>query len=63
MTFVEYVRIIRLKKAVELLRSRKYSVIEIVEKTGFSSTSYFYRTFKKYYKMTPSEFIEQQELS
>lgn len=63
MTFVEYVRIIRLKKAVELLRSKKYTVIEIVEKTGFSSTSYFYRTFKKYYKMTPSEFIEQQELS
>ena len=59
MTFVEYVRIVRLKKAVELLKSRKYTVMEIIERTGFSSTSYFYRIFKKYYKMKPSEFLEQ----
>lgn len=47
---------VRMNKSKELLLRSNYSVTEIAEKTGFTSKSYFYRMFKKYYGVTPNDF-------
>lgn len=52
----EFIRDIRLKNAVTLLKKGKYNIDEIGVFVGFNSTSYFIRSFKKKYGKTPKEF-------
>jgi signal transduction histidine kinase/ligand-binding sensor domain-containing protein/DNA-binding response OmpR family regulator len=54
----EYIRTIRLKKAAELLRLRKYSIEEVSYEVGFSSPSYFSRSFNNFYGVSPSKYIQ-----
>ncbi|MEZ4848479.1 MAG: ATP-binding protein [Bacteroidia bacterium] len=51
----EFVKDIRLKESLKLLKEGKYNVSEIAYQTGFSSPSHFSREFKKMYRKTPSE--------
>lgn len=60
-TSVEYIRTIKLSKAAEILKTRKYSVKEVCYLSGFNDPSYFVRCFKNYYHMTPSEFMYVKE--
>lgn len=53
----EYVRHVRMEKAVELLKTRKYSISDIAYQTGFGSHSSFNKVFKKEFGMTPSEYM------
>jgi len=46
----------RMSMAKELLLYTNYSVADIAEKTGFTSSSYFYRMFKKNSGVTPNDF-------
>ncbi|MBN1116143.1 MAG: response regulator [Bacteroidales bacterium] len=55
---VEFIRSIRLKEAVRLMETRKYSLTEIAYQTGFTSPSYFTRSFKAQYGKSPSEFLD-----
>lgn len=52
----EFIRNLRLVKAVELLKTNTYNVDEIAVLVGFNSTSYFIRSFKKQYGETPHAF-------
>lgn len=52
----EFIRTIRLKHAARLLKERKLSISEISDMCGFSSTSYFYRCFKKQYGVQPGNY-------
>lgn len=52
----EFVRDIRLKKAVELIREGNLNMDEIGYTVGFNSQSYFIRSFKSKYGKTPSAF-------
>jgi ligand-binding sensor domain-containing protein/DNA-binding response OmpR family regulator/nitrogen-specific signal transduction histidine kinase len=54
-----FIRTIRLKFASELLIKNEYSIKEISFMSGFNSTSYFGKTFKDLFEMTPKEFIEK----
>ena len=56
----ELIRISRLKKAAGLILENKLSLSEIAEKVGFSSQSYFSRSFSKQFEINPSEFAKQQ---
>jgi len=56
----EFIRDIRLNKAIELMKSGAYNIDEIGSLVGFNSTSYFIRSFKKKYGKTPFAF--QSEL-
>lgn len=47
---------VRLKKATSLLQQRQYSIADIAQHVGFSSHSYFTRTFKEHYKMSPFDY-------
>lgn len=58
MTPVEYIRVFRLKRASQLLASKKSSISDIVYETGFNDISYFGKCFTKYYGMSPSKYIK-----
>lgn len=52
----EFIRLIRLKKAAEFLREKKYSINEIAYIVGFSSSSYFSKCFYKQFGILPKDF-------
>jgi AraC-like DNA-binding protein len=52
----EYLCILRLKKAAELLHSSDLSISEIAYNVGFTDPLYFYRCFKKQFGMTSLQF-------
>ncbi|NIJ45944.1 signal transduction histidine kinase/ligand-binding sensor domain-containing protein/DNA-binding response OmpR family regulator [Wenyingzhuangia heitensis] len=58
----EFIRSIRLKRAVQLLEKSDLSVKEIMYMTGFNSPSYFAKCFKKQFNMTPSDYINKNNL-
>ncbi|MDO6801318.1 two-component regulator propeller domain-containing protein [Wenyingzhuangia sp. 1_MG-2023] len=58
----EFIRSIRLKRAVQLLKKSDLSVKEIMYMTGFNSPSYFAKCFKKQFNMTPSEYISSNDI-
>ncbi len=57
----EFIREVRLKKAVVLLKNDEYNIDEIAIIVGFNSTSYFIRSFKMKYEMTPTAFKQSIE--
>lgn len=59
-TVSEYINARRVDRSVELLISTDLSVEEIAQKVGFSSASYYSRTFKKQIGMAPLKFRKQQ---
>ncbi|WP_281988248.1 hybrid sensor histidine kinase/response regulator transcription factor [Aquimarina aggregata] len=54
----EFINSIRMKKAAEFLEIGGFSISEIGYKVGFKDPKYFSKSFKKYYKKTPSEYAE-----
>lgn len=56
LNFGDYLRKLRIEKAISLLTNSKYSLAEIAFLTGFSDQSHFTRTFKKYTGLTPSAY-------
>lgn len=51
----EFIRLIRLRKAKDLLETKQYSMTEIAYEVGFSTPSYFSRSFAKQYGVVPSK--------
>jgi signal transduction histidine kinase/ligand-binding sensor domain-containing protein/DNA-binding response OmpR family regulator len=56
---IDFIRIARLKKAVQLIQHGEKRVNEIAYLTGFSSPAYFSTSFQKQYGKSPSEFIKE----
>jgi len=52
----QLIRSIRMKHAIEYLRSKEYTVSEVAYKIGFSDLSSFSTAFKKQYGRAPSEY-------
>jgi AraC family transcriptional regulator len=52
-TLGDYVRMIRVQRAMILLPDPGVSLTEIAFETGFADQSHFIRSFRTYYKMTP----------
>ena len=55
-TISEYINDLRLNHASNLLLNTNTPILEICFESGFQSTSYFYKVFKKKYKISPTEF-------
>jgi signal transduction histidine kinase/DNA-binding response OmpR family regulator/ligand-binding sensor domain-containing protein len=51
----EFIKVIRLNKSLELLKTGNYSITEISELCGFSSVGYFSTVFKKHFGKSPTE--------
>ena len=58
MSPIDFLRSYRLRKAAEMLHEGSLSLTEISDSTGFSSYSYFSKSFKKHYGVTPKEYIK-----
>ncbi|HYV90990.1 MAG TPA: chromate resistance protein ChrB domain-containing protein [Chitinophagales bacterium] len=56
LSFGEYIRKLRIEKAIQLMGWSKYSLTEIAYLTGFSDQSHFTRIFKKHTGKNPSAF-------
>ena len=57
----DYIRMIRLQHATQLLKQDKYTITEIADMVGFSDAKYFREVFKKYYNVSPSKFNKKPE--
>ena len=55
----EFIRIIRLKKAAELLLLKDKNITEIAYTVGFNSLSYFTMSFTEYFGMNPTKYIKK----
>ena len=55
----ELIRLVKLKKAAELIQDGRYRIGEICEMIGISSPSYFSKLFFKQFDITPKAFEKQ----
>lgn len=55
-TCIQFLKNYRLEKSYNLLKNTDLSVTQIAFDVGFSNVSYFIRSFKEKYKVTPKEF-------
>ena len=56
LSFGDYIRKLRIERAVQMLRDTSHSLSEIAYLTGFSDQSHFTRIFKKHLGQNPSEY-------
>lgn len=56
----EFIRYVRLKKALSLMEGGMLSIEEVSMSVGFSSHSYFSHCFRQQFGKTPSEFVQTQ---
>ena len=52
----------RMKQAALMLRDSDSSIESIMYKVGYTDISYYYRTFKKHYGMTPTNYRNQEKI-
>jgi DNA-binding response OmpR family regulator/signal transduction histidine kinase len=56
---VEFVRILKLQKACELLNQRKNTIKEVCYLVGFNNLSYFVKCFREFFGVTPAVYRDQ----
>jgi signal transduction histidine kinase/ligand-binding sensor domain-containing protein/DNA-binding response OmpR family regulator len=56
MTPIDFLRSYRLRRAAEMLQQNEGSLTDVSEKTGFSSYSYFSKSFRKHFGVTPKNY-------
>lgn len=57
MSTADFIRNIRMKEAARLLKENKINVTQVAYEVGFNNQGHFSTVFKKYYGVTPSEYI------
>lgn len=62
LTPIEYIRSVKLKRALELLEKSDYNVAQIAYMTGFGTPSYFSKMFKAKFNVMPSEYMSIKRL-
>jgi ligand-binding sensor domain-containing protein/signal transduction histidine kinase/CheY-like chemotaxis protein/AraC-like DNA-binding protein len=55
----DFIRSIRLKKAVQILTHEEVTITEVMYRIGIQTQSYFTKAFKKEFGKTPSQFIQE----
>ena len=58
-SIVDFIRVVRLKKAAVLITKYGYNISQASYKAGFNDPKYFSKSFKKYFKKTPSNFRKE----
>lgn len=61
-TVHEFIRNIRLKRAVQLLEQKRMTITEVAYAVGFNDLTYFARCFRKQYDKSPSEYVSSKSL-
>jgi AraC-like DNA-binding protein len=55
----EFIRLIRLRRAEQLLRQSQLNVAEVSYAVGFNNPRYFSKYFREMYGMTPSQYKDK----
>lgn len=55
----QFIRLVRLRRSVMLLRNSNYTIAEIANLTGFNQSHYFIKCFREVYNETPGSFREK----
>lgn len=63
LTPVDFIREIRIKRAVQLIDSDEYNFSQVAYMTGFNDPKYFSKCFKKVIGITPSEYKERKKIT
>lgn len=58
-SMADMIREVRLKRAQQLLRDKKFNISEIAFMVGFSDVNYFRKSFKAKYGQSPSDYAKQ----
>lgn len=58
-TPIEFIRVIRLKRAIQLLDKSQLSISEVAYEVGFNNPKYFTKYFKTEYGILPSQYLEK----
>lgn len=58
-----YLKSFRLRRAMKMLKEGEHTVIQIADICGFSSDKYFREVFKKYLKMSPTQFAKEGDIN
>jgi len=58
-TVNEFIRTVRVRRAEQLLRTKRFTVAEVMNETGFTNHSYFSKCFRKLYHISPKEYIQK----
>ena len=58
-TPTDFIRSIRLKRAAQLLQGSQLPIVEIANRVGFSSPSYFSKCFREMFGMLPKQYAEE----
>lgn len=53
----EYIRLLRLDHAADLLKEKKYTINEVAFMSGFGNVSYFNTCFKKHFGCSPGKYL------
>lgn len=56
MNLSRYIKSVRMEKAKELLKNTNMKIVQICEKVGFSSVSYFCQSFREYCGVSPEKY-------
>ncbi len=59
-TPIEFIRVLRLKRAAQYLRESQLNVSEIAYKLGFNNPKYFSKYFQEEYGISPSEYQKRE---
>lgn len=57
-----FIRKYRLKKSAKLLLSGHYNISAVAQKVGFKDPKYFSKCFQKEFGMSPTEYLEKEDL-
>jgi DNA-binding response OmpR family regulator len=57
----EYIRIMRMKKAAELLSENKYTIAEVSYQVGICDPFYFSKCFKQQFGVSPSAYVKKDK--
>jgi len=60
-TINEFIRRVRLKRAMQYLTHSDLRVSEIMYKVGFNSHSYFTKCFREYYGLSPKDYVQKMK--
>jgi AraC family transcriptional regulator, transcriptional activator of pobA len=58
-TLIEYVNMLRVHEAEQLLRTQSYTIQQVALMVGYSNPTYFGRVFKKFKNTTPGEYMKR----
>lgn len=59
----EFIKLIRLKRSAQILKSGKYSIRQVAFETGFNDVKNFRKSFQKQFGVTPSVYIKNKEIN